>query len=509
MNSLTLADQLVADTVNQLQLAEASYLCGFQVPCHYGGHFVGADTRADIVFTLGLLRENGIREVAGVPIAEALRRVLFTIDGASTHTFFSYRVAETLARFGPMGRNELLAEASDEQIDNLVRACDSTEWATRLRAGRLPRNYAAVLARCEAARQRLGIPHDAVLLAEMLERTGQMLAERPGFLDDSPGRSGRYNLYSADTYLFCEPIAELLGPTWEQGAREMLGWVRRVASEDGSAMTWGRSTGALGVCHTVELGAIAVRRQLTDQPSIWLALAANAQLRLKDWFAGGVTTAHQYRSSDPYRGPRRRLQLTFDILGKLAESARQLRAAPLVEAAPFSDAFPERDELIWLDQDRRACVWSYRSRQLAFTLPVTGCTVSDYLPAPRRPGLFEGQVGSDQAVAVPFVMTKVGRHVGAGLPAAVSKSPGGLELTFDGWPLAGDFEGERAIPPFPAHGPSGTVFRAAPLARRSRCSSPRRPWPSGCRSRRRKGGPCGLSTTVPPRAPRPWSTRLA
>ncbi len=444
MNTRELSERLLADTVEQLRLAEASYMRGFHLPWHYAGHPVGADARADLAFTLGLLRENGIRELAGISILESLRRVLRTVHGPTTHTFFSYRVAETLGRFGPIGDNELLAGASDLEIANLVMACDSTAWAARLRAGRLPRNYAAVLARCEVARQRLGIPHDPALLDEMLERTRRMLAERPGRLDDSPVGQGRYDLYSADTYLFCEPIADRLGPVWEEGAREMLDWVRRVASKDGCAMSWGRSTGALGVCHTIELGAMAVRRQLTSVPAVWLALAENAQRSMKSWFGhGGVTTAHQRRSSDPYRGPYRRLQLTFDILGKLAESARQLRAAPPVEAAAPDEAFPDCDELIWFDRDRNACVWSYRSRQLSFALPVTGGTLSDYLPAPRSPGLFEGQVGSDQPVAVPFVLGKAGRHVGAGLPVAVSKSPGALELTFEGWPVAGDYDGER------------------------------------------------------------------
>jgi glycosyltransferase involved in cell wall biosynthesis len=465
MNPSRLRELLLADVIEQVTLAEATFLRGFEVPRHYGGHPVGPDARADIAFTLGLLWENGIREVAGRSIPQALRTVLFAIDGPSTHTFFSYRVAETLARFGPLTGNSLLAGASDAQIENLVRACDATASAESVRAGRLPRNHAAVLARCEVARRRLGLPHDASLLDEMLERTRQMLAARPGRLDDSQSGNGRFDLYSADTYLFCEPIADSIGPTWEQGARGMLEWVRRVASEDGCAVAWGRSTGALGVCHTIELGALALRHRLTELPPIWLALAANARQRLKAWFSSGVTTAHQRRSSDPYRGPRRRLQLTFDLLGKLADSARHLRSAPPVEAAPRGQAFPERDELVWFDQDKGACVWSYRSEQLSFALPVTGCTISDYLPAPRSPGLFEGQAGSDQAVAVPFVFARTGRHVGAGLPTAVSKSPGGLELTFEGWPVAGDFDGERQVRPLPGRrvvkfSVQGSTFRA-------------------------------------------------
>src|SRR5437762_6770342 len=99
MNSLELADRLVADTVAQLRFAEASYLRGFHLPCHYGGHHVGADTRADLVFTLGQLWNFGLREVAGHSVVDSLRRVLFSIDGESTDTFFSCRVVETLVCF--------------------------------------------------------------------------------------------------------------------------------------------------------------------------------------------------------------------------------------------------------------------------------------------------------------------------------------------------------------------------------------------------------------------------
>jgi hypothetical protein len=446
VKSNELADRLVADTVEHLGQAVRSLMPRFRLPGSYGGHPVGADVRADLAFTLGLLWQDGVRSVAGIPIEEALQTVLFPVDGDAVHTFFSYRIAETLARFGPIAANSLLATASQRQLDQLILACDATAAASALRAGRMSRNYAAVLARCEVARQNLGLPCDVSLRDEMLERTSRMLAKRIGRFDDSHSGNGRYDLYTADIYLFCEPLSRLLAPTWERGAREMLELVTKVACEDGSAMTWGRSAGALGVCHTVELGALALGRGLTEDPAMWLALAVNARQALRKWFCGGVTTAHQHRSADRYRGPERRLQLTFDILGKLVDAVRHLRVAAPVVAASWAEAFPLRDEIVWFDQDAKAFVWSYRSEHVSFVLPVSGCTVSDYLPAPRRPGLLEGQVGGEQAVAVPFVSTPSGRHVGAGLPAEVNKFPGSLRLVFEGWPAAGDFDGPSRAP---------------------------------------------------------------
>ena len=45
--------------------------------------------------------ELGVETVAGVPIRDAVRRLLRPIDGPATTTFYSYRVAESLLAFGP------------------------------------------------------------------------------------------------------------------------------------------------------------------------------------------------------------------------------------------------------------------------------------------------------------------------------------------------------------------------------------------------------------------------
>ncbi len=210
---------LVVDTIEEFV---PRYAPGFVLPTTFGGHLVGTDAVADLAFTLGWLVECGVTEIAGEPIEGALRTVLTQIDGHGTHSFFSYRVAETLARFGTFDDNSLLASMDSDRIENLRVACDSTELLPLL-DGLLPRNYLAVLARCELGRERLGILPDTAVLDDLVRRTGELLEGNPyGYLDESHEGAGRFDIYAADIYLFCEPLAERLGEVWQRGARNAI-----------------------------------------------------------------------------------------------------------------------------------------------------------------------------------------------------------------------------------------------------------------------------------------------
>src|SRR5262249_11873924 len=95
-----LAETIAAWTRASLEELVERHLPEFHLPRTFAGYPVGPDVRAALAYTLGLLDACGHGQVAGVPASESIPRVLKPIDGAGTHTFFSYRVAETLARAG-------------------------------------------------------------------------------------------------------------------------------------------------------------------------------------------------------------------------------------------------------------------------------------------------------------------------------------------------------------------------------------------------------------------------
>lgn len=427
-------------------------------PPVYGGHRVGADVTADLVYTLGQLRLAGLETIGGRSIESTITELLAGMDGSSTHTFFSYRVAETLAAHGPFEDNPLLEGCDPTQIQQVELACDSTDWLEMLDNG-LPRNYAAVLARCEAARTRLGLLVDPTVLGGLLDRVDSMLSSHPlGYLDDGDSTSpARVDIYTLDVYLFCEPLAGYLGELWFNGAAHAVGLAERTTQSNGAAMAWGRSTGALAVCHTVELGALALTHGFGDADEHWLARTANAASNAGSWFSDGVINAHQHRSPYGYRGPSRRLQMTLDCLGKLAWAAARLTALDRegpdqrfvgawnphdckrlngglgkLSAASQDEAFPHRDEWTPLSTDTPAGVWSHRSRANALTLAVVGPLHSDYLPVAANPSLYEVPVDRPLACWLPTVWQDDRAWCGAGLPASVTHSPDELRLRWDG-----------------------------------------------------------------------------
>lgn len=442
-----LRGRLAGFVVAKVEALVADHLPDLRIPRVFAGHPVAPDVRADLAFTVGLLGTYGIGSFAGRPLLDALEAILTPIDGAGTNTFFSYRVAETLLR-----HPDLLDRFAPAVRAEVLEACDSTSALPALEAGRLPRNYAAVLLRCEVARQRLGLPVDDTVLEGLTDRTRRLLSSNAGgYLDDSRSGIGRYDIYSADIYLFTEPVAPWLGGVWTRGARSALELVDAVAATNGAAVTWGRSIGALASCLTVELAGLAAAHDLGADVPRWLARGEHAFDRLGGWFAAdGLITAHQHRSTFDYRGPFRRLQMTLDCLGKLIDTAVALRRAPGGGGAAPVDLFGDRDDLLRFEDDRPAGVWTYRSRDLAFVLPVVGSTVGDYLPAPRNPGLFEVPVDADLPTAVPAVFRDGVRHTSGMLPTAIGKGPGELCLTYDGFPRSRQFEAAADdAPPLP------------------------------------------------------------
>jgi hypothetical protein len=419
-----IADDLLATAVDVLDRLAHGIAPRWRLPATLAGHRVDADAHADLVFTLGLLHEAGVEEIGGLGVRPTILRRLGETNARRTHTFFSYRIAETALRIGGLDALDPGTRAV------VVEASDSGEWIPLLEQRILPRNYAVVLARCEAARAGLGLDVGAGVLDGLVDRVEALLGEHDeGWLDDSHDGRGQVDMYTVDAYLFAEPFADRLGDVWDRGVRSAARLVEAVATPGGSALPWGRSIGALAVCHTAELAGVLLRRGVDVDPARWLGLARAAADAAPSWFDGGLVAAHKRRAPFRYRGPQRRLQMTLDCAGKLVAAALDLRqAATTATTDPGSAAevFGPGDE--WIGFGDGLGVWSHRDPRLGFALPVVGGAGADYAPSPRRPGLFD--VPTDQPLVgfLPVAWRGEVRYAPGGRASRVEHRPDRLDV---------------------------------------------------------------------------------
>ena len=188
-------------------------------------------------------------------------------------------------------------------------------------------------------------------------------------------------------------------------------------------MPWGRSTGALGAALTVELARVRDRRGVRRRASGRSGCAGRwtrPGRSTRGFDADGVSNAHRHRDQDQYRGPARRLQLTLDLLGKIAWAAAALRRVPPGRRRRVTASRRTRTTTAGsASSDHRAAgVWAHRSAGADFVLPLVGASRSHYLPAPYQPGTWEVPVDQDLPCWTPLVLAGLGRYTAAGVPAA-------------------------------------------------------------------------------------------
>lgn len=413
---------------------EASIAPGLKLPRILGGHLVRSDALTDLLYVLALLVDAGTERVGDVDIRRRALELLLELAPDDVEGFYSYRVAESVLLLG--GLSALNPTAQKRAIDasmstRLVR--DIAEDASK----RSP-NFTVVAARCLHALERLGLPVDGMHERRVQEQTFELFSGAPsGWIND--GRPGHleFDIYTPEMYLLAEPFRDRLKPNWHAGLLRVLVDMEKLC-QPGGVITWGRSVGALASAMSLELSATALAHGLGSDRAWWLSVGHDAAIDLEDWFQSGLVTAYQARVSDPYRGPARRLQQTFDLLGKMAWSAIRL----CEESEPVA---PRQD---WLDVDELirfsdgAAAWAHRSRSLSFVLPLMAGRSADYLPSPRCPGLFEQPV-EGFPLLVPTITAPVGSApeqvhlVPAGIPARIAHDVGRLEVQHDGWAPVG------------------------------------------------------------------------
>ena len=425
----------------------------FNVPNFFGGYHIFANERANLAYILAHLVELGVDEIAHTPMPEAIARTIKGVDGPRTETFYSYRISEALLPFGSFENNPILSDFSAVERENIAQACDSSHIYLQhgKPLGGRSNNYWGVLARCEFDRQRLGILVDETILNAALEKINAVMFNNPlGFFDDGADLSGRYDIYSPDTYLFLEPLWHLLDqPKLQHSLSQHVRLLEDIALENGASVFWGRSVGALSLCLTMELASLALREGLSQNASRMLGILQNAFEHYKTWFSDDLINAHRHKMTYDYRGPHRLLEMSTDNLAKLAYAALQLQKIsppenpgsagilpayaghkyPSGQDVRAPSLFPQIDKLIPFHENG-AGVWMYRNEHLAFQFPLVKHTGADYAPWFHSPGLLEVPVDTDLYCGLPRIIQDGMEYTCHGLPHNVEKTAHGLRLSY-------------------------------------------------------------------------------
>jgi len=450
-----LSRQITDFILERTEAIIARFLPDFVIPGFFCGHRRhGSSGGADLLYTLAHLHTLGVSKIAGVPVARAMAKVLRDIDGPTTMTFYSYFVAESLLAFGPFEGNPLLADFTDMERENIRAAVDSTRIydpeTQQLR--NMPNNFWAVLARCEFARQRLGLLQDDSILKKTVEQLDHLLFHNPlGYFDDDTEDRGRYDIYSADTHLFCEPIWPLFdADRLDSNLRQHVRLAEKIAMKNGASFVFGRSIGALSLCMTMEMSALSLERGLATDAVRSLGLIAHAFDAFKTWFEDDLINAHRHGNTEAYRGVLRILQMSLNCLCKLGYVAEKLRHMPAIAPGENRNLFPSLDDFTPFD-DRNAGVWMFRNEHLAFQLALIEGGSSDYAPWLRSPGLLENPVDSQLFCGVPRLTMGAREFTVSGLPVQVEKSAGAITITHknfrcvSGGPDTEPFPGQRTV----------------------------------------------------------------
>ena len=435
MTGSKLSWQITEFVVARTEAIIARFLPDFVLPGFFCGHRLASGEGPNLAYLLAHLHALGVTQIAGIPIEKAIAKVLRRIDGPTTETFYSFFVANTLQAFGTFEGNPLLSEFTAAERENIRTATDTTHIydpeTNELRG--FPNNYWAVLARCEFTRQQLGILPDDALLRQSVERLQGLLFRNPvGFFDDSREGRGRYDIYTADAHLFCEPLWPLFEKEkLESNLLQHARLLEKMAMENGASFVFGRSIGPLSICLTMEFLAMSLQRGHAADPARSMGLIWHAFESLAGCFEDDLIAVHRHGNTEAYRGIHRVLQMSIDCLAKLCYAAEKLHEMP-EEQAPRSLLFPDIDELVSFD-DRNGGVWLFRNTHFAFQLALIDGDNADYVPWPRSPGFLENPVSSPMLCGVLCLARGPLNFTTWGLPSRVEKGPDSLTIAHEGF----------------------------------------------------------------------------
>src|SRR5262245_38561065 len=108
MDRTTLSEAIAQFAAGRAE-ATITRLCPeLHIPGFFAGFRTSAAKTADLLRLLSRLHGLGLRQIAGRPVAEAIRTLLRQLGEPSAALSHSHPVAETLLRFGAFEKNPLL-----------------------------------------------------------------------------------------------------------------------------------------------------------------------------------------------------------------------------------------------------------------------------------------------------------------------------------------------------------------------------------------------------------------
>src|SRR5690606_24646818 len=100
-----LRDAMTRFVAQGVEAALARVMPDLRMPAFLAGYRVAPNDVSDVIAVLTHLRRLGLSQVGPYAIDEALPRLMAQVQGGTSSPFASYRIAETLAEYGPFEGN--------------------------------------------------------------------------------------------------------------------------------------------------------------------------------------------------------------------------------------------------------------------------------------------------------------------------------------------------------------------------------------------------------------------
>lgn len=192
-------------------------------------------------------------------------------------------------------------------------------------------NHIVLASRCEYSRAKLGLSTPRVPGTPAWPSVTMVFAQaaHTGWINDAVGGPVHLDIYSPEMYKLAEPMRDQIGACWYRGLDALSSDLARLVHPEG-LVTWGRSTAVLSAAMSLDFATMVLAFCRRADTGLWLDVADAGLTAVADCLDRGLVTTYRVAGTEVYRGPRRRLQLSLDIVGKVLDSAIRLQNIDLV-----------------------------------------------------------------------------------------------------------------------------------------------------------------------------------